>query len=83
MEHIVVQTKLQPPRVRGDVIRRHRLHTELRQSVCDHPVTLISAPAGYGKTTLLSMLPQLLPQMRVVWVSLDEEDNDPAAFWLP
>jgi LuxR family maltose regulon positive regulatory protein len=45
-------------------------------------MTLISAPAGYGKTTLLS---QWIAggdlRARVAWLSLDESDNDPARFW--
>lgn len=41
---------------------------------------LISAPAGYGKTTLLSMLPALLPDQPLGWMSLDAEDNDAIRF---
>jgi LuxR family maltose regulon positive regulatory protein len=44
------------------------------------PLTLVCAPAGYGKTTLLS---EWIPQYEhcVTWLSLDEVDNDPARFW--
>jgi len=47
-------------------------------------LTVVSAPAGFGKTTLLSSWVQTLPKetMRVAWVSLDEQDNDPVRFWL-
>jgi ATP/maltotriose-dependent transcriptional regulator MalT len=47
------------------------------------PLTLVSAPAGFGKTTLLSEWVQALSQesIQVAWVSLDEEDNDPVRFW--
>ena len=49
-------------------------------------LTLISAPAGFGKTTLVSAWLQSFPQdalesPRVAWVSLDEEDNEPTLFW--
>jgi LuxR family maltose regulon positive regulatory protein len=45
-------------------------------------LVLVSAPAGYGKTTLLSSwIAQREPRMHVAWVSLDVDDNDPARFW--
>ena len=46
----LVQTKLHPPRVRVDAVPRHRLSDWLRETAVSIPVTLISAPAGYGKT---------------------------------
>lgn len=47
------------------------------------PLALISAPAGFGKTTLLSAWVQAQPPGNplVAWVSLDEADNDPVRFW--
>src|SRR5215469_14136522 len=47
------------------------------------PLTLVSAPAGFGKTTLLSTWVQSLPpeRSRMAWVSLDEGDNEPVLFW--
>lgn len=50
----LVQTKLHPPRLREDVVPRPRLVEALRQALTTHPLTLLSAPAGYGKTTLLA-----------------------------
>ncbi|MFQ5578437.1 MAG: hypothetical protein ACE5G8_15755, partial [Anaerolineae bacterium] len=45
-------------------------------------LTLLSAPAGFGKTTLLAgWARQAAPARRVAWLSLDEVDNDPARFW--
>ncbi len=46
----------------------------------DRKLTLISAPAGYGKTTLLSEWSAGCGR-HVAWLSLDEGDNDPARFW--
>jgi LuxR family maltose regulon positive regulatory protein len=53
-----------------------RLHT----AASKHPLTLISAPAGYGKTTLLASLPAEFPSLSITWLALEEEDNDPAQF---
>ena len=50
----------------------------------DRKLTLISAPAGFGKTTMLSEwvagCGRLEPEVRIAWLSLDEGDNDPARF---
>jgi LuxR family maltose regulon positive regulatory protein len=44
-------------------------------------LTLVSAPAGFGKTTLLAEWVAAVPTRPVAWVSLDQSDNDPAIFW--
>jgi len=78
----LVATKFFVPVASGTLILRPRL-TALLQESLKYPVTLISAPAGFGKTTLLSTWVRSLPlrQPLVTWVSLDEEDNDPRLFW--
>jgi hypothetical protein len=76
----LVATKLSPPLMRGEIIRRGQLEEALSRSVSTLPVTLLSAPAGYGKTTLLATLPHLLPDLPLAWVTLDAEDNDPGRF---
>ena len=73
-------TKLYPPLVRIDTIRRPYLEGMLSCFVGAFPLTLLSAPAGYGKTTLLSSLPSLFPQKPLAWITLDTEDNDPIRF---
>ena len=56
-----------------------RLNTGCRSG---RKLTLVSAPAGFGKTTLLTEWSvQCEPHMDVAWVSLDEGDNDPVRFW--
>lgn len=50
----LVQTKLYPPRLRDDIVLRPHLFAALTQAIDDHALTLISAPPGYGKTTLLA-----------------------------
>ena len=74
----LAETKLSPPRPRQDVIQRDVLAAVLREALLTHRLTLLSAPAGYGKTTLLAAIPQLSPQVLFAWLTLDAEDNDPA-----
>jgi LuxR family maltose regulon positive regulatory protein len=76
----LLTTKLYIPPVRPGLVPRlhliERLNEELRLG---HRLTLISAPAGFGKTTLLSEWAAGCGRP-VAWVSLDEGDNDPARF---
>ena len=78
----LLATKFYVPTSPGTLIRRPRLSALLDESL-KYPLTLISAPAGFGKTTLLSTWAQFLPatQAHVAWLSLDEEENDPQLFW--
>jgi LuxR family transcriptional regulator, maltose regulon positive regulatory protein len=60
---------------------RRRLLEKLRNSL-DFKVTIISAPTGYGKTTLLAHWRQVEEaEVPFAWVSLDEHDNDPIRLW--
>jgi LuxR family maltose regulon positive regulatory protein len=71
-------TKLNRPRIAGDVVRRARVRERLEQSL-DRPLTLVCAPAGYGKTTLLSVW--LADSSHpYAWLSLDEGDSDLTVF---
>lgn len=76
----LLNTKLYIPQVRHlpDVLPRPRLVDRLQNGLA-RKLTLISAPAGFGKTTLLA---QWIPQSDrcVCWLSLDEADNDLARF---
>lgn len=72
----ILRTKLHPPPVPPDYVSRSRLDVARLSPV---PLTLVSAAAGYGKTTLVSgWLRQWDGQS--AWVSLDEHDSDPRAF---
>lgn len=77
----LLSTKLYIPIPRADGISRRRLTAKLLAGL-QRPgnFTLLSGPAGFGKTTLLSELADQL-KGSVAWVSLDEGDNDPVRFW--
>ena len=77
----ILTTKLYIPPARADVISRPDLVEKLLSGV-DRPgcFTLVSGPAGFGKTTLLSELVNRR-ESPTAWVSLDEGDNDPIRFW--
>jgi LuxR family maltose regulon positive regulatory protein len=74
----LLTTKLYIPPVRPELVSRPRL-TERLNAGFQRRLTLVSAPAGFGKTTLLS---EWLGEARVpvAWVSLDISDNDPVRF---
>ena len=72
-------TKFRVPRARRDFVPRDALLAHLRRLTLDNPVTLICAPAGSGKTTLMVQLAsQDAPGELAVWVALDDADNHPA-----
>ena len=78
----LLRTKLYLPRPRSaaQLVPRPRLIERLNDGL-DRKLTLISAPAGFGKTMLLSeWAAGCGPRTRVAWVSLDKGDNDPARF---
>lgn len=74
----VAHTKLLPPPLPEDFLPRPRLLAALQEAVHAHRLTLISAPAGSGKTTLAAAFSSL-PR---AWLSLDEIDDEPLHFLL-
>lgn len=79
----ILATKLYAPPSRRNVIPRPRLIERLNEGL-DRRLTLIAAPAGFGKSTLVSAwvasCAQLDPKIRAAWLSLDESDSDPTRF---
>ena len=77
----LVSTKLRPPEARPKLVSRPRLIEKLEPEA-DRRLTLVSAPAGFGKTTLLGAWAEERAARGhpVAWLSLDEGDNDPARF---
>jgi LuxR family maltose regulon positive regulatory protein len=85
----LLETKLYVPRLRRGVVPRRRLSERLDRGTAS-TLTLVSAPAGFGKTTLLTQWlagslaagPAAPGDERLAaWLSLDRADNDPVSFW--
>ena len=74
----IVKAKLHRPRIAENRAQRVRAQQRLADAL-DRPFTLVSAPAGFGKTTLLCewLASSERPN---AWLSLDERDSDPATF---
>ena len=69
----LVESKLRPPWARPGIVARTALVERLLAAAA--PVVCVVAPAGYGKTTLLTQWAQR--KRRVGWVGVDQRDNDP------
>jgi LuxR family maltose regulon positive regulatory protein len=78
----LLETKLHIPRWRRSLVARPRLSERLSRGA-ESALTLVSAPAGFGKTTLLAewLAVAAAGERSVAWLSLDQRDNDPASFW--
>jgi len=72
--------RLAPPRLPHALVERERLLSALDGALAT-PLTLLSAPAGWGKTTLLSAWASR-HQAQVAWLELDELDKSPTRFWV-
>lgn len=76
---LLLATKLSVPRPRAQLVHRAHLIERLQQ-IAIVPLTLVSAPAGFGKTTLLAQW-QATCGMPVSWLSLETQDNEPVRFF--
>lgn len=78
---MLIATKIRVPQIRRRIVPRDRLVERLSRGL-DGPLVVVSAPAGWGKSTLvLEWLRSLRGAVRVAWVSLEPADADPARFW--
>ena len=80
MDRQILRAKLYVPRGRPNAVPRLRLHERLDEAA-RRELTVVSAPAGFGKTTLLADWSRR-SELPVAWVSLDERDDDPVRFFL-
>lgn len=76
----LLTTKLYPPPARPNRVPRQRLTARLAAGL-PRPLTLVSAPAGFGKTTLLTdwLTTPAGRTQPLAWLALDAGDNDPAS----
>ncbi|QUG39994.1 hypothetical protein KD050_11740 [Psychrobacillus sp. INOP01] len=79
MQMVWLSSKTTVPRTRNKVVKRDRLNY-LLQHDSSQKITIVRAPAGYGKTTLLSQWFNQSTDL-VAWMSIDKADNDPIRFW--
>ena len=77
----VLDSKLTPPLLGFPPLPRQRLLDRLSRGVGATPVTLVSGPAGSGKTVLAASWLLAQRDRHVAWLSLDGGDDDPAVFW--
>lgn len=78
MASTLVETKFFVPRVRRSLVARPRLGERLSRAA-EARLTVVSAPAGFGKTTVLAEW--LAGDLAVAWLSLDASDARAASFW--
>ena len=82
MTRPLMATKLYVPKLRRGLVARPRLLEQMGDGA-EARLTLVSAPAGFGKTTVLAawLHDASAAGRRVAWLSLDAADNEPALFW--
>ena len=79
MSQFVIKTKISPPHRRNDVLRRERVVSIVRDLLA-YRLTLVIAPAGYGKTSLLVDVINAHP-LTAAWYSIDILDEEPSRFF--
>jgi LuxR family maltose regulon positive regulatory protein len=76
---LIIRTKITPPTLRLGLVMRPALIAQLRMAIA-HPLTLVVAPAGFGKTTLLIQSLIRRAQAVVAWLTLERSDDTPNDF---
>jgi LuxR family maltose regulon positive regulatory protein len=69
-------TKIQPPRPRADLVERPALEEQLAESLATRRLTLLCAPAGFGKTAALTRQRESLAVgTALAWIAADADDD--------
>jgi LuxR family maltose regulon positive regulatory protein len=76
----ILTTKLYPPLPAEGFVSRPRLFEQIKTGLKGR-LTIIAAPPGFGKTTLVTAWLATHPNTKAAWYALDEDDNDPARFF--
>jgi LuxR family maltose regulon positive regulatory protein len=80
MVNEILRSKIVPPRLRHPLVTRARLNDRLNEGLGKRLI-LVAAPAGYGKSTLISAWVAELPRNVIAaWLTLEADDNEPAHF---
>lgn len=80
MPSLLIKTKINIPALKRDLVLRKRINKALSEGIqAGRKLTLISAPAGFGKTTLVCEWLEMC-KIPAAWISLDENDGDAARF---
>jgi LuxR family transcriptional regulator, maltose regulon positive regulatory protein len=79
MARPLLATKLRAPRLRDGLVARPQLRERLNEAMTTS-LALVSAPPGFGKSTLVAAWTSSLPNP-AAWLSIDSRDNDPMTFW--
>lgn len=81
MNHYIIKTKLYIPQYRENSISRPALIQKLSEGLsCNMQITLVSAPPGYGKTSLIVEWSKK-SHLNFIWLTLDKGDNEPVRFF--
>jgi LuxR family maltose regulon positive regulatory protein len=76
----LLETKFHLPATHGRLVPRPRLDEQIERAT-SATLTLVSAPAGCGKTTVMAQLAEAPQGAAVAWLSLEPSDDDPVTFW--
>ncbi|GAB3432112.1 LuxR C-terminal-related transcriptional regulator [Actinophytocola sediminis] len=77
----IPRAKTAVPRLPATFVARARVRRRLARLAAEFPVTLVCAPAGYGKTLLLADWVAATGDADKIWVGVDADDNDADRFW--
>ena len=81
MSLVIVHTKLKTPLSNVQLVQRSRLLEKINQGVqARHKLTIIAAPAGFGKSTVASIWAKQSDR-HIAWFNLENSDNEISIFW--